>query len=61
MHNTERQGTSILRVERGHFNDITVDVATISASSALLFTIFRLDIVVAVGRYAYFPGALAPL
>ena len=34
----ERQGTSIRKVDRGHFNDMMDDVATISLSSARLLT-----------------------
>lgn len=34
----ERQGTVILRVEAGHFKDMTEDVAWISQSCALLTT-----------------------
>lgn len=33
-----RQGTVMRSVDRGHFKDITLDVATMSVSSALLFT-----------------------
>jgi hypothetical protein len=35
----DRHGTDIRSVDKGHFNDITVDVATMSASSALLLTV----------------------
>ena len=38
VHVRVRQGTSIRSVERGHFNDMTLDVATISESSALSLT-----------------------
>lgn len=33
-----RQGTFIRRVDKGHFSDMTLEVATISESCALLFT-----------------------
>ena len=35
---SERQGPWIRSVDRGHFNDITLEVATMSESSALLLT-----------------------
>lgn len=35
---TDRHGTSIRTVDKGHFNDITLEVVTMSASSALLLT-----------------------
>ncbi len=37
----DRQGTLMRSVDRGHFSDMTVEVATMSASCALLITSVR--------------------
>ncbi len=45
----DRHGIWIRRVDKGHFRDITVEVATISASCALLDTGFAVSLSILLG------------
>ena len=55
----ERHGISILSVDKGHFKDMILEVATRSLSSALLITTHE-DPLVGILAFAiqatYFPG-----
>ena len=55
----ERHGISILNVDKGHFKDMILEVATRSLSSALLITTHRYPLVAILAsaiQASYFPG-----
>lgn len=55
----ERHGISILNVDKGHFRDIILEVATRSLSSALLITTREdplVGILPSAIQVTYFPG-----
>ena len=55
----ERHGISILNVDKGHFKDMILEVATRSLSSALLITNHEdplVGILASAIQVTYFPG-----
>ena len=59
----DRHGTLILSVDRGHFNDIVVDVASTSLSCALLRTEILVQCCEGTGTWnmTHFRSGLGPL